>query len=289
MPPKKKDKAKKEGEEAPKENPEDRDLDKETVLKETLDRLTNELEEAKKRVISLKEDNEWLEQESVRITEESHEYMNFMSRKANMRQNSIITLSDQNKQEIENLKIQKDELIKEFEAKKQAIQNNLIQKQNMLNKVKAEIEEMSEYKELKQSQQDEIAQLENNIIEVRKEQTKVISKLRSEFIKEKFEHKREADHKIATIVKAANKEARECLSENTLKIKQENQRLRSELLELINTTKDLKAHKQNLEKKKLDLLKEINYAEDLKKVRSTQQDRMIIANLAKRNEELYDD
>ncbi len=43
-----------------------------------------------------------------------------MSRKANLRQNSIITLSDQNKQEIENLKIQKEELIKEFETKKQS-------------------------------------------------------------------------------------------------------------------------------------------------------------------------
>ncbi len=42
-----------------------------------------------------------------------------MSRKANMRQNSIITLSDQNKQELENLKIQKEEISREYEAKKQ--------------------------------------------------------------------------------------------------------------------------------------------------------------------------
>ncbi len=99
----------------------------------------------------------------------------------------------------------------------------------------------------------------------------MISKLRAEFIKEKFDHKKEADHRIATIVKAANKEARECLSENTIKIKQENQKLRAELLDLINITKDLKAHKDRLDGQKIDLLKEINYAEDLKKVRSTQQ------------------
>jgi hypothetical protein len=47
--------------------------------------------------------------------------MNFMSKKANMRQNSIITLSDQNKQEIQNLKEQKESIMKEFETKKQSI------------------------------------------------------------------------------------------------------------------------------------------------------------------------
>ena len=46
--------------------------------------------------------------------------MNFMSKKANMRQNSIITLSDQNKQEIQNLKEQKETIMKEFETKKQS-------------------------------------------------------------------------------------------------------------------------------------------------------------------------
>lgn len=72
--------------------------------------------------------------------------MTFMSKKAASRQNAIITLSDHNKQEIEDLKRQRDTIIKEFEAKKLALQNNLISKQNMLNQVKAEIEEMAEYK-----------------------------------------------------------------------------------------------------------------------------------------------
>ena len=74
--------------------------------------------------------------------------MNFMSKKANMRQNSIITLSDHNKQEIESLKEQKGNLMKEFETKKQSLQNNLIAKQNLLNKVRQEIEEMSQFKVL---------------------------------------------------------------------------------------------------------------------------------------------
>lgn len=46
--------------------------------------------------------------------------MSYMNKKANMRQNSIITLSDQNRKEIENIEQQKDGLIKNFEEKKQS-------------------------------------------------------------------------------------------------------------------------------------------------------------------------
>jgi hypothetical protein len=128
---------------------------------------------------------------------------------------------------------------------------------------------------LKQSQLDEIAALEKEIIEVRREQTKIISELRSEFLKEKSDHKKEADARIAAIVKAANKEARECLTENTMKIKMTNQGLRKELLELIENSKILNEQKQKLEKQKGELFNEIRYAEDLKKVRTNQQKKII--------------
>lgn len=72
--------------------------------------------------------------------------MTFMAKKASSRQNAIITLSDHNKKEIEDIKEEKEKSIAEFEAKKIALQNNLIAKQNTLNKVKEEIDEMAEYK-----------------------------------------------------------------------------------------------------------------------------------------------
>ena len=44
--------------------------------------------------------------------------MNFMTKRANMRQNSIITLTDQNRKEIENLRADKEKLLKIFDEKK---------------------------------------------------------------------------------------------------------------------------------------------------------------------------
>lgn len=169
--------------------------------------------------------------------------MTFMSKKAASRQNAIITLSDHNKQEIEDLKKQKEELIKDFESKKLALQTNLITKQHLLNGVRAEIEEMAEYKELKQNQLDEIKNLEKEITSVRNEQTRMVAELRTDFLKEKADQKKEADYKIATIIKVANREAKSCLSENTAKIKSENANLRAELFEVgvyfLFKTKDL--------------------------------------------------
>jgi hypothetical protein len=60
-----------------------------------------------------------------------------------------------------------------------------------------------------------------------------------------------------------------------MKIKMTNQRLRKELLELIENSKILNEQKQKLEKQKGELFNEIRYAEDLKKVRTNQQKKII--------------
>lgn len=111
--------------------------------------------------------------------------------------------------------------------------------------------------------------------QLRNEQAKAISQLKSQFLKEKAEFKREADAKIHTVIKAANREARQCLSENTYKIKFENQKLRKELLELIQFTKALNQQKDQLLRQREQIVQEISYAEDLKKLRTTQQDKVL--------------
>lgn len=66
-------------------------------------------------------------------------------------------------------------------------------------------------------------------------------------------------------------EAVQCLSEHTNKIKLENRQLRHELMELIKMTRALNQHQQTLEDQKRQLLREQNYAHDLKKLREARQ------------------
>ena len=66
-------------------------------------------------------------------------------------------------------------------------------------------------------------------------------------------------------------EAMRCLNEHTTKIKLENRRLRHTLLNLIRKSRALNEQKIELEEQKKTLLREKQYAEDLKTIRSTRQ------------------
>jgi len=192
-----------------------------------------------------------------------------------MRQNSIVTLSDQNRKEIENINGQKEEVLKDFEMRKKTLQSILLEKQHLLNKVNRDLEEMSEYKQLKTQQADEIEALDDEMTKLRAEQSKTITELKARFLQDTHEIKRESDAKIQTVIKAANKEARQCLNENTMKIKYDNYKLRKELLELIQNTKALHAHKEKLDSQRNEIQQEISYAEDLKKLRTNRQDHVL--------------
>lgn len=66
-----------------------------------------------------------------------------------------------------------------------------------------------------------------------------------------------------------------CLQEHTTKIKLENRRLRKELLQLIHSSRHLQEHRAELEKQKKELLREQEYASDLKKIQSTRQHKVL--------------
>ena len=48
-----------------------------------------------------------------------HEYMSYMAKKTQKRQTTIISLSDSNQQELENIKQQREQMLKEYQEKKQ--------------------------------------------------------------------------------------------------------------------------------------------------------------------------
>lgn len=69
-------------------------------------------------------------------------------------------------------------------------------------------------------------------------------------------------------------EAIVCLTDHTNKIKLENRQLRHELLELIRKTRALQDHKRELEEQRRQLVREQQYSDDLKKLRTTRQQKI---------------
>lgn len=249
--------------------------EKELILQQELVKVTSDLENARKKVEDLRKENDWLQQEANRVRNESHEYMSYMEKKTSKRQTTIITLSDHNKQQIRNILLEKEIMEKEFDEKKQALEILLLEKQNSLKKTKDELADLAPLKTLQTEQLNKIKELEKEVMQMRTKHSETIQSLKSTFLRDKREFQSDSENRIATLQKKANKEAIQCLTEHTNAIKLENRNLRRELLELIKTTRAYQEHKRELEEQRKQLLREQQYAEDLKKLRNTRQHKVL--------------
>ncbi|XP_077980396.1 coiled-coil domain-containing protein 166-like [Glandiceps talaboti] len=261
------------GDDGPIEPP--KPTEKELLLREELETLTEELAGLKKRVEELRHENEWLQQEAHQTRVESHEYMSYMSKKTHKRQTTIITLTDQNQKEIEDINKQREEMLKSYEAKKQALRSVLLEKESELAKTRKELDDLEEYKRLQADQVQRIRDLEKEVMRMRGKHTDTIQKLKTQFLTEKREYQHESESKVNELARQANREALHCLNAHTSKIKSENRELRRELMKLIQTTRALHEHKEELEEQRRQLLREQQYGNDLKKLKNTRQHKVL--------------
>eukprot|EP00794_Sanderia_malayensis_P009017 gene9017-9981_t len=251
MAPKKKGKADKQNDE---EDTEERKptgpTEKELKLKEELQNLTATLELQKKQ----------------------HEYMSYMTKKTQKRQAAIVSLSDQNAYEIQQINNQKEHMLKEYEEKKTALQHEILNKEAELAVAKRELVSLRDYQVLQQEQEAEISKLEKEVYEMRVKHSDAVQKLKTKFITEKCAFQDESDKKIGAMAKEANMEAQRCLHDHKFRIKEENRFLRKELLGLIQETRVLHQHKKQLDEQHKILIREKQYASHLQSLRKKRQD-----------------
>lgn len=69
-----------------------------------------------------------------------------MERKTHKRQTTIVTLSDQNTKEIQDIREQKEHMLASYEEKKAKLRAIMLDKEASLAKTKQELEDLSQYK-----------------------------------------------------------------------------------------------------------------------------------------------
>ena len=72
--------------------------------------------------------------------------MSYMEKKTSKRQSTIVSLSDQNAKEIQDIKEQKAQMLQEYEDKKAQLRTVMMEKENHLSKTKQELTDLQEYK-----------------------------------------------------------------------------------------------------------------------------------------------
>ncbi|CAG2242781.1 unnamed protein product [Mytilus edulis] len=138
-----------------------------------------------------------------------------------------------------------------------------------------ELSQLQEYKDLQDEQLSKIKSLEAEVMQMRAKHSDTIQQVKSTFLKDKKEYEEDSREKINTLERLANKEAIQCLTDHTNRIKTENRQLRKELLDLINITRAYKAHQLDLQEQKKQLVREQQYAGDLKTLRTTRQHKVL--------------
>jgi len=72
--------------------------------------------------------------------------MSYMEQKTHQRQTMIVTLSDQNTKEIQDIRDQKNAMLAAYEEKKAKLRAILLEKETALAKIKQELDDLAEYK-----------------------------------------------------------------------------------------------------------------------------------------------
>jgi len=72
--------------------------------------------------------------------------MSYMEKKTHKRQTSIITLSDQNTKEIQDIRDQQERMLATYEEKKSKLRAIMLEKEAALAKIKQELDDLGDYK-----------------------------------------------------------------------------------------------------------------------------------------------
>ncbi|CAF3710413.1 unnamed protein product [Rotaria socialis] len=244
-----------------------RPTEKETALQTELDKKVQALAELKLRAHVVEEENHWLNDEAKKVRIEMNEYMQFMSKKTNLRQTKIVTLTDYHRKEIDDINRDKENMIKEYQKKKEEARSQLIQKEQVLLEVKDELETMNEYKDLRDQKNEEIKRLQHEIARIRVEHVNQISYMKSTFEKELQQQRTSENTKVEEIRRQADKEAEQFLYDQSLSIQNENIALRKALQGILSRTHLLSNLKHRLEEEQLELINRIKLTTDLRKIR----------------------
>ncbi|KAB5579160.1 hypothetical protein PHYPO_G00191930 [Pangasianodon hypophthalmus] len=250
-----------------KEKDREREAESEAQLHREYETLTETLSNLKRRAEQLRRDNEALQNEANQIRMESQEYMSYMSKWTQKRQNAIVTLCDQRQQKLEELSKQREQMVEKHEERVNGLKKEILEKENELALLNVELAELGDVKSLQQQQLDRIAELEQEVVSARYRHSETLHDLKANSLTERERYKAEAKHTVQELTLKANEEASICLLSYMRHVSEENNRLCEELQQLIQRARALRSHQQLLQTQRRQLLLEKEYVQELQHLR----------------------
>ncbi|XP_061496215.1 coiled-coil domain-containing protein 166-like [Rhineura floridana] len=237
--------------------------EREQYLQKEYGILTEHINTYTQRMEHFQSENEFLNKEAQQIRENSKAYLAYLAKRTLRCQNAIITLNDQNRSDLAHVLKQKEELTSQYTDKETEVRSQLIEMETKYSLMNKEVEELKPFKELQSEQLSRIRELEKELLAMRIQHSEQMHKVKSKFLHLKAEYEVESHQKVQALAKKAEKEAVRSLIQHTKQVKAENWQLRNELLNLIKRAQGLKAIMHQLKEQKEQLLRELQYGQDL--------------------------
>ncbi|XP_075050215.1 LOW QUALITY PROTEIN: coiled-coil domain-containing protein 166 [Mixophyes fleayi] len=225
-------------------------------LQEEHNHLVAEEEGLRRRLEQLRRENELLQEEAERVRVESQEYLLYMSKRSQRRQDAIISLSDQNSRDLEDIRLQKSDLESQFHNEEMKLREQLLKRETELANLGKELKELEPMKELQKEQVSLIKRLEDQVMATRGKHTESLLRVKSSFLREKVQCQQDSEQQLNQLSQKAQEEARKALNEVSRKVNEENLSLRQELSHLIHRFRVLQAQQKRLKEQNKQLLSE---------------------------------
>ncbi|XP_074845271.1 coiled-coil domain-containing protein 166-like [Carettochelys insculpta] len=235
----------------------------ELLLQQEYNHLCKELEDLKGTRVQLREENEFLQQEAEHLRAESQAFMCYVAKRAQRCQDAIISVNDQNKQTIEEIRKEQQELLTLYQRKEAALREQLLHKEGELLHLNKEVEGLWDIQALQQEQAARIRELQEELVATKQQYVQHLQETKNHFLQEKAALEQKSQQQVLCLVQQAQEVAVHCVQEHSDQVKRENQELRQELRQLIQRSRILHLYKCQLEKQAQQLLQERCYMQDM--------------------------
>ncbi|XP_077185855.1 coiled-coil domain-containing protein 121 [Paroedura picta] len=240
------------------------------LLLQDYERVCQELEGLKVQRGQLREQNDFLQQEAQRLQSESLEFMGYLAKRVQKRQDAAVSLSEENRQMLGEIRQQHQEVLAHFREQEAAVRDELLHKEAELARLSSDLEGLGEIRALQQEQVAQIQALQHQLAAAQKQQVERLQETKAHFLQQKAAHEKDAREQAEHMAQQAQEVATRCQREHSEAIKRQNQELRQELQQLVQRANQLRKHKQRLEEQAHQLRQEHCYLQEIALLRHGQ-------------------
>ncbi|XP_023775754.1 coiled-coil domain-containing protein 166 [Cyanistes caeruleus] len=197
-----------------------------------------------------------LEKEAQGTQEQSQSYLSCGAKLSQDPPGMVITLNDQNCQDLARIQEQKEELIPRYAGKEQEVRSALKDTEAEASLLDTELEELEPYKEQKVQAEQKVKALEKELRVTRIRCAEETHAVRSKFLQEKADCEQQFQQRMQELTWGAQEVAFKALIQHVEQVKAENRLLRQELLGLLQHCQLLRDAKIQLQDQQEQLLRE---------------------------------